>query len=34
MIELSDSLREFIHEWKCLIAEQKDALMGIMKAMH
>lgn len=34
MIELTDSLREFINEWKCLTAEQKDALMHIMKTMH
>ena len=34
MIELSDSLREFIKEWKLLTAKQKEALMGIMKAMH
>lgn len=34
MIELSDSLKEFIKEWKLLTAEQKDALMQIMKTMH
>ena len=34
MIELSDNLRSFINEWKLLTAEQKDALMQIMKAMH
>ena len=34
MIELSDSLRKFIKEWKCLTAEQKDALLRIMQTMH
>lgn len=34
MIELSDSLREFVNEWKLLTVEQKDALMQIMKTMH
>ena len=34
MIELSDDLKEFINEWKTLTAEQKDALMQMMKTMH
>lgn len=34
MIELSPNLKAFIQEWKLLTAEQKEALMHIMKTMH
>lgn len=34
MIELSPNLKAYIQEWTLLTAEQKEALLNLMKTMH